>query len=122
MKLQKKSKKFCSLLLIVMLIMTIMPFQAFAAVDLTYATNSSVSIIKDGKFQLTDTQATVDVQLDNRLDKCIMTIFSYAGNTAFDADDSHNTRLWSGYVTNGEKTVNFNSNIELKAGHKIIAC
>lgn len=122
MKLQKKSKKLCSLLLIVMLMLTIMPFQAFAAVDLTFASNSSVSIIKDGKFQLTDTQVTVNVQLDNRLEKCIMTIFSYAGNTSFDADDSHNTRLWSGYVTNGEKTVEFNSNIELKAGYKIIAC
>ncbi len=65
----------------------------------------------------------VKVQLDDTLDGCYLTIFAYAGNTAFDPDASQNIRLWSGKVTNGNRTCNFSTaNLPLKVGYKIVAC
>ena len=78
------------------------------------------------KFKLDSTSADVAVQLDDSVTNgCYLTIFGYAGNTAFDADATYNVRLWSGKVQNGQRyTCNFSDTARksLKIGYKIIAC
>ncbi len=77
-------------------------------------------------FKLDSTSVDVAVRLDDSIpDGCYLTIFGYAGNTAFDADATYNVRLWSGKVQNGRRyTCNFSDTARegLKIGYKIIAC
>ncbi len=119
-----KTKKLCSVLLIIMLMVTfVLPSAGYAAgADLSILENCSVTLLKDGNFKLTDTSVDVNVELDKSLEKCHLSLFAYAGNTTFDPDSEHNIRLWAGSVTPGEQTLTFNSRAsELKVGYKIIA-
>ncbi len=81
---------------------------------------------RTSKFKLDSTSADVAVQLDDSVTNgCYLTIFGYAGNTAFDADATYNVRLWSGKVQNGQRyTCTFSgaARANLKVGYKIIAC
>lgn len=65
-----------------------------------------VELRKDGtvrtdSFREDETSVDVSVKLHESVEKCYLTIYAYAGNVAFDPDDSHNIRLWSGPVTDG---------------------
>ena len=77
-------------------------------------------------FKLDSTSVDVAVRLDDSIpDGCYLTIFGYAGNTAFDADATYNVHLWSGKVQNGQRyTCIFSdaARANLKVGYKIIAC
>ena len=101
----------------------VLPSAGFAA-DVQYPilANCSVELLKDGNFKLTDTSVDVNVELDESLEKCYLTLFAYAGNTSFDSDSEHNIRLWTGFITPGKHTLTFNGRAsELKVGYKIIA-
>ena len=78
------------------------------------------------KFTLDATSVDVDVKLDDSVtDGCYLTIFGYAGNTAFDADATYNVRLWSGKVHDGDRvTCEFSeaARASLMVGYKIVAC
>ncbi|MCI8608085.1 MAG: DUF3783 domain-containing protein [Firmicutes bacterium] len=91
--------------------------------------NCSVRLTKGGverteAFQETDTSTDVSVHLDDTVESCNLTLFAYAGNTAFDADSTQNIRLWSGKVTNGamENCSFAVDKLPLKVGYKVIAC
>lgn len=86
--------------------------------------NCSVAMVKDGPFQEDDRSVQVQVKLDKSIEQCYLTIFAYAGNTAFDPDASFNKRLWSGAVSDGdERTCTFSElALPLIPGYKVIAC
>jgi hypothetical protein len=91
--------------------------------------NSSVYFTKEGKMRTenfldSEGEAEVTIELDETVKQCSLTLFAYAGNTAFDPEDSYNIRLWSGMVTeNGTKTYPFRKEcLPLKAGFKLVAC
>ena len=96
----------------------------------TILANCSVTMMQDGEertelFKENDSAVDVAVRLDDSIENgCYLTIFAYAGNTAFDADAVQNIRLWSGLVTDGYTgTCNFSSaQLPLKVGYKVIAC
>ena len=81
---------------------------------------------RTSKFKLDSTSADVAVQLDDSVTNgCYLTVFGYAGNTAFDSDATYNVRLWSGKVQNGQRytcTFSDTARKSLKIGYKIIAC
>lgn len=90
--------------------------------------NCGVTFMKDGKertepFRENETSVDVKVKLDTSIASCYMTIYAYASNTAFDPDDSHNTVLWSGSVTNGlEQNCQFKTTaLPLKVGYSVAA-
>ena len=88
--------------------------------------NCSAVILKDGAerteaFQETETSTQVQVKLDSSVKQCYLTVFAYASNTAFDPDASHNDRLWSGFVEDGQ-TVDCTFSKALEVGYSVIAC
>lgn len=90
--------------------------------------NCSAVILKDGQprslpFREEETSVDVQVKLDPGVEECHLTIFSYASNTAFDPDSSHNIRLAGQTVRDGDVvTLNFRKNaLPLKFGYSIIA-
>ena len=89
--------------------------------------NCSVTILKDGQkrtepFLVNETSATVRVQLDPGVEQCYLTLFAYASNTAFDPDASHNMRLGSQFVKNGDEVTIKIAEGALKVGYSVIAC
>lgn len=74
-------------------------------------------------FKQTDKSVDVKVKLDESVDGCYLAVYSYAGNTRFDADSEKNIRLWQGYVKDGDKiTCDFREQyLPLKFGYKVIA-
>ena len=63
----------------------------------------------------------VEVKLaDSLTDGCYMTLYAYSSNTSFDPDATYNKRLWSGRVTTGTVTCNFNQTLQV--GYNVIAC
>ena len=91
--------------------------------------NSTVQLMQDGaprteKFKEDANSVDIKVQLASTVQSCYLTIFAYAGNTAFDADSSQNIRLWAGMVTDGyTDTCTFAADkLPLKVGYKIVAC
>lgn len=84
----------------------------------------AVTMVKDGSFEENDDSVQVQVKLDPSVESCYLTIFSYAGNTAFDPDATFNKRLWSGRVYDGDEiTCAFSpSALPLLPGYKVIAC
>ena len=84
----------------------------------------AVELVQDGAFGPASSGTHVKVRLSEKVERCNLTIFAYASNTAFDPDSSQNVRLWSGMVTDGyDADVNFNAaQLPLKAGYSVIAC
>lgn len=90
--------------------------------------NCRVSLQKDGSertnpFRENETSVDAKVSLDGSVESCTLTIYAYAGNTAFSPDAAYNKSLRSGTVKNGDAvTCNFNpNNLPLTVGYKIIA-
>lgn len=84
----------------------------------------SVVLNRTVPFTADDDEVAVSVRLHDSVPQCYLTLFAYAGNTAFDPDATQNIRLWEGRVQNGDElTCSFNaSRLPLKPGYKVIAC
>ena len=134
-----QKKRTISLLLAIMMLFSLLPTSAFAAGSdessrSTEKTreevikNTSVQLMKDGAvrtdtFQQTETSVDVEVQLDETVQQCYMTVYAYIGTARFDPDNSASSFvLWKGQVSSGTITCPFNTEVALKVGYKIIAC
>ena len=90
--------------------------------------NTSAVLLQNGKtrtepFKQNANSVDVQVELDDSVESCYMTVYAYIGTAGFDPDNSTSSFvLWKGQVTTGTVTCPFNTNIALKVGYKIIAC
>ena len=81
----------------------------------------SAKFLRTENFKVEDTSVDVEVKLaDSLTDGCYMTLYAYSSNTSFDPDATYNKRLWSGRVTTGTVTCNFNQTLQV--GYNVIAC
>lgn len=134
-----QKKRTISLLLAIMMLFSLLPTSAFAAGSdessrSTEKTreevikNTSVQLMKDGAvrtetFRQTETSVDVEVQLDETVQQCYMTVYAYIGTARFDPDNSTSSFvLWKGQVSSGTIICPFNTKVALKVGYKIIAC
>ncbi|WP_350453796.1 N-acetylmuramoyl-L-alanine amidase family protein [Slackia heliotrinireducens] len=84
--------------------------------------NCSVTIEKEGGFQVTDTGAPISYVLDPRVESAYLIVVAYPGNVGFDPESSANVRLFNKQVSgSGTVDATFNSNVELKVGYKVAA-
>ena len=90
--------------------------------------NTSAVLLQNGKtrtepFKQNANSVDVQVELDDSVESCYMTVYAYIGTAGFDPDNSTSSFvLWKGQVTTGTVTCPFKTNVALKVGYKIIAC
>ena len=85
-------------------------------------------LLQNGKtrtepFKQNANSVDVQVELDDSVESCYMTVYAYIGTAGFDPDNSTSSFvLWKGQVKTGTITCPFNADVTLKVGYKIIAC
>ena len=90
--------------------------------------NTSAVLLQNGKtrtepFKQNANSVDVQVELDDSVESCYMTVYAYIGTAGFDPDNSTSSFvLWKGQVKTGTVTCPFNTDVALKVGYKIIAC
>lgn len=90
--------------------------------------NTSAVLLQNGKtrtepFKQNANSVDVQVELDDSVESCYMTVYAYIGTAGFDPDNSTSSFvLWKGQVKTGTITCPFNADVALKVGYKIIAC